>query len=79
MTEHIELTRHVSELYDQLSGLETDTRRIYAMQERRLALLEPIASVLNKKVYENYYIYLKNDIADVTANLFELQLLEFEN
>ena len=47
------------------------------MQERRLGLLDPIASVLNKKVYENYFIYLKNDIADVTANMFELQLLEF--
>ena len=37
------------------------------MQERRLAMLEPIASVLNKKVYENFYILLTNDIADITC------------
>ena len=51
VSEHINITREISQLYKHLTFFETDNNRIYAMLDRRIALLEPIIKQINIKVY----------------------------
>jgi tetratricopeptide (TPR) repeat protein len=51
VSEHINITRDISQLYKYLMFFETDNNRIFAMLERRITLLEGILKQINPKVY----------------------------
>jgi hypothetical protein len=51
VTEHIQISRDISQLYKYLTFFETDNKRIFAMFERRISLLEPILNQINPKVF----------------------------
>lgn len=51
VSEHIAISREISQLYKYLTFFETDNSRIFAMLDRRIALLEPIIKQINPKAY----------------------------
>lgn len=51
VSEHINISRDVSQLYKNLSFFETDNNRIFAMIERRIGMLEGLVRQINPKAY----------------------------
>lgn len=49
VTEHINISRDISQLYKNLSFFETDNNRVFAMIDRRVNMLESILSEINPK------------------------------
>lgn len=52
VTEHIQMKQDLSKLYKNLSMIEENPQRVFAMLERRKELLEPILAEINPKAYE---------------------------
>ena len=74
VTEHIEISRDISQLYKYLIEFETDNNRIVAMLERRINLLEPIVSTINHKVYVVQWQELSLELAEIYGELFDCSL-----
>jgi hypothetical protein len=51
VTDHINITKFISQLYKYLTFYETDNNRIFLMLDRRISLLEPIIEQINPKSY----------------------------
>lgn len=51
VTEHIAISRDVSQLYKNLSFFESENNRIFAMIERRIGLLEGLVKQINQKAF----------------------------
>ena len=51
VTEHIQITRELCNLYKYLTFFETDNNRIFGMMERRIELVEPIIGEINPKFF----------------------------
>lgn len=51
VSEHIAISRDVSQLYKNLSFFESENNRIFAMIERRIGLLEGLVKQINQKAY----------------------------
>ena len=51
VTEHINISRDISQSYKNLSFFESDNNRIFAMIERRLSLLESLIKEINPKSF----------------------------
>ncbi|TNV82669.1 hypothetical protein FGO68_gene10000 [Halteria grandinella] len=72
VTEHVQMQQDVSKLYKQLSMLESEKERFIAMQERRVAILEPLLGELNPKAYEVMTIEMAVELADVYSAMFDV-------
>jgi len=51
VSEHISISRDISQLYKNLSFFETENNRIFAMIERRISMLEILVKQINPKAY----------------------------
>jgi hypothetical protein len=71
VTEHINATRDLSQLYRYLTFFETDNNRIYAMLDRRVLLLEPIIKEINNKVFVVQWQELALELAEIYSEIFE--------
>ena len=63
VTDHIKITQTISQLYKYLIFFETDNSRIFAMEERRINMLEPIFNTINLinfnlAIFEFYFIFI---------------------
>jgi hypothetical protein len=71
VTDHIKITQTISQLYKYLIFFETDNSRIFAMEERRINLLEPIFNTINHKVYVIQWQETSLELAEIFCEIFE--------
>ena len=71
VTDHIKITQTISQLYKYLIFFETDNGRIFAMEERRINLLEPIYKAINHKVYVMQWQEISLELAEIFCEIFE--------
>ena len=71
VTDHIKITQTISQLYKYLIFFETDNSRIFAMEERRINMLEPIFNTINHKVYVIQWQETSLELAEIFCELFE--------
>lgn len=71
VTENIQITRDISQLYKFLISFEPDNNRVFAMLERRINLLEPIYKAINHKVYLVQWQELSLELAEIYGEIFE--------
>ena len=71
VTDHIKITQTISHLYKYLIFFETDNGRIFAMEERRINLLEPIYKSINHKVYIMQWQETSLELAEIFCEMFE--------
>jgi hypothetical protein len=71
VTEHIEITRNQSSLYNLLIRFENDNNRIFAMEERRINLLTPIYNAINHKVFVMQWQEISLELAEIYLEIFE--------
>jgi KIF-1 binding protein C terminal len=62
VTDHVALLQDQSRLYHFLSQFETDAKRKLAMETRRVELLLPLLSQLNKSAFEVLHKQVQSDI-----------------
>ena len=71
VTEHIKISQTISQLYKYLIFFETDNARIYAMEDRRINILEPIVKTINHKVYVMQWQEISLELAEIFCEIFE--------
>ena len=71
VTDHIKITQTISQLYKYLIFFEADNSRIFAMEERRINMLEPIFNTINHKVYVIQWQETSLELAEIFCELFE--------
>ena len=71
VTENIQINMDISQLYKLLIQFENDNNRIFAMEERRINLLEPIYNVINHKVYVMQWQEISLELAEIFSEIFE--------
>jgi hypothetical protein len=71
VTDHIKITQTISQLYKYLIFFETDNSRIFAMEERRINMLEPIFNTINHKVYVIQWQETSLELAEIFCEIFE--------
>ena len=71
VTDHIKITQTISQLYKYLILFEPDNARIFAMEDRRINLLEPMVKVINHKVYVIQWQELSLELAEIFCEIFE--------
>ena len=71
VTDHIKITQNISQLYKYLIFFENDNGRIFAMEERRINLLEPIFKAINHKVYVIQWQEISLELAEIFCEIFE--------
>ena len=71
VTDNIKITQTISQLYKYLIFFETDNSRIFAMEERRINLLEPIYKAINHKVYVIQWQEVSLELAEIFCEIFE--------
>ena len=79
VTEHIKINQTLSQLYKYLCSFETDNGRIFAMEERRINILEPIVRAINHKVYVMQWQEISLELAEIFCELFEANFELFKN
>ena len=79
VTEHIKINQTLSQLYKYLCSFETDNGRIFAMEERRINILEPIVRAINHKVYVIQWQEISLELAEIFCELFEANFELFKN
>ena len=52
VTDHVFLLQEQSKLYHYLAGFESDSKRKIAMESRRIEILLPLLSTLNRTAFE---------------------------
>ena len=73
VTEHIEMKRDISTLYRYLAYFEQDKRRVLAMVQRRLELVEPYTKELNSQAYSALWQQLMNEVAQLYLDIYDLK------
>ena len=71
VTDHIKISQTISSLYKYLIFFETDNGRIFAMEERRINILEPIYKAINHKVYVMQWQEISLELAEIFCEIFE--------
>ena len=71
VTDHIKISQTISSLYKYLIFFETDNGRIFAMEERRINILEPIYKAINHKVYIMQWQEISLELAEIFCEIFE--------
>ena len=71
VTDHIKITQNISQLYKYLIFFENDNGRIFAMDERRINMLEPIYKAINHKVYVMQWQEISLELAEIFCEIFE--------
>ena len=71
VTDHIKISQTISQLYKYLIFFENDNGRIFAMEERRINILEPIYSAINHKVYVMQWQEVSLELAEIFCEIFE--------
>ena len=71
VTEHIQINMDISQLYKLLIQFENDNNRVFAMEERRINLLEPIYNTINHKVYVIQWQEISLELAEIYSEIFE--------
>ena len=71
VTDHIKITQNISSLYKYLIFFENDNGRIFAMEERRINMLEPIYKAINHKVYIMQWQEISLELAQIFCEIFE--------
>jgi hypothetical protein len=71
VSENITINKDISQLYKHLTFFETDNNRIYAMLDRRIALLEPIVKAINEKIFILQWQELSLELAEIYSEIFE--------
>ena len=71
VTEHIKINRTLSELYKYLIFFESDNARVFAMEERRINILEPMYQAINHKVYVIQWQEISLELAEIFCEIFE--------
>ena len=71
VTDHIKISQTISQLYKYLIFFETDNGRIFAMEERRINILEPIYKAINHKVYVMQWQEVSLELAEIFCEIFE--------
>ena len=71
VTDHIKISQAISHLYKYLIFFETDNGRIFAMEERRINILEPIYKAINHKVYVMQWQETSLELAEIFCEIFE--------
>ena len=61
----------ISQLYKLLIQFENDNNRVFAMEERRINLLEPIYNTINHKVYVIQWQEISLELAEIYSEIFE--------
>ena len=79
VTEHIKINQTLSQLYKYLCSFEIDNARIFAMEERRINILEPIVQAINHKVYVIQWQEISLELAEIFCELFEANFEIFKN
>ena len=79
VTEHIKINQTLSQLYKYLCSFETDNGRIFAMEQRRINILEPIVQGINHKVYVIQWQEISLELAEIFCELFESNFEIFKN
>mmetsp|Transcript_28882 Transcript_28882/g.51478 ORF Transcript_28882/g.51478 Transcript_28882/m.51478 type:complete len:551 (-) Transcript_28882:130-1782(-) len=73
VTEHVEMKRDLCRLYKFLSVFEPDKKRLLAMTNRRLELIEGYTEELNSSAYPQLWQHLKTDVASTYVDLYEIK------
>jgi tetratricopeptide (TPR) repeat protein len=73
VTEHVEMKRDLCRLYKFLSVFEPDNKRLLAMTNRRLELLEGYTQELNSTAYPQLWQHLKTEVSSIFIDLYELK------
>ena len=71
VTDHIKIIQTISQLYKYLIFFEPDNARIFAMEDRRINLLEPIVKAINHKVYVIQWQEISLELAEIFCEIFE--------
>ena len=71
VTDHIKITQTISQLYKYLILFEPDNARIFAMEDRRINLLEPMVKAINHKVYVIQWQEISLELAEIFCEIFE--------
>ena len=71
VTDHIKISQTISQLYKYLIFFENDNGRIFAMEERRINILEPIYNTINHKVYVMQWQEVSLELAEIFCEIFE--------
>merc|ERR1712228_522537 len=61
-------------MYRHLLFWEQDKKRVAAMMQRRVRMLDPLVDILNMKVYVAFWRQISFEVAEVNQELFELKL-----
>ena len=71
VTEHIKINQTLSELYKYLIFFESDNARVFAMEDRRINILEPMYQAINHKVYVIQWQEISLELAEIFCEIFE--------
>ena len=71
VTDHIKINQTISQLYKYLIFFESDNARIFAMEERRINILEPMVKAINHKVYVIQWQEISLELAEIFCEIFE--------
>lgn len=71
VTEHVNISRLISELYKNLVYFEDNYQRVNLMIERRMSILEPIIKSINKQAYLIQWQELTLELAEINAEYYE--------
>jgi len=71
VTEHIKINQTLSELYKYLIFFESDNARVFAMEDRRINILEPMVKAINHKVYVIQWQEISLELAEIFCEIFE--------
>ncbi|ORC89597.1 putative L-ribulokinase [Trypanosoma theileri] len=78
-TDHIEIIRDITRLYEALIHFEDNRDRIIAMHQRRAALIEPFPGDLNFNAYPILVRQLLFDLGGIYDEILELRIQQKEN
>ena len=67
------MKQDISKLYKYLAMVESNRERMFAMQDRRREVLEPILSEINPKAYEVQTIEIEVELSDVFSTMFDVK------
>lgn len=73
VTEHVGICRDESQLWASMETKDTDTKRRIAICRRRAALLAPLCSALNPRVYADLRCALAFELGDIWARALDLK------
>lgn len=73
VTEHVKIQQSVSKLYKQLTALEDNRERIYALYQRRMSLILPLKEQLNPQAYAHLIQEFNVELVEMYAELYDMR------